>query len=97
MCYVKTCAFCICRTNTNILHKNRLGSYFYQSSCYRPKRSFGQGNIFIGVCQEFCSQGGGGMVSQHALQVSPRVGIPACFASQSRGEGGSPNLGGGAG
>ena len=22
------------------------------------KRSFGQGNIFIGVCQEFCSQGG---------------------------------------
>ena len=23
------------------------------------KRSLGQGNIFIGVCQEFCSQGGG--------------------------------------
>ena len=22
------------------------------------KRSLGQGNIFIGVCQEFCSQGG---------------------------------------
>ena len=28
-------------------------------SFYRPKRSFGQGNIFIGVCHEFCSQGGG--------------------------------------
>ena len=25
------------------------------------KRSLGQGNIFIGVCQEFCSQGGGGV------------------------------------
>ena len=23
------------------------------------KRSLGQGNVFIGVCQEFCSQGGG--------------------------------------
>ena len=29
-------------------------SYFY-----RPKRSFGQGNIFSSVCQEFCPQGGG--------------------------------------
>ena len=27
-------------------------------SCYWPKRSFGQGDIFIGVCHEFCSQGG---------------------------------------
>ena len=27
------------------------------------KRSLGQGNIFIGVCQEFCSQGGGGSAS----------------------------------
>ena len=26
---------------------------------YRPKRSFGQGNIFSSVCQEFCPQGGG--------------------------------------
>ena len=26
---------------------------------YRPKRSFGQGNIFTSVCQEFCPQGGG--------------------------------------
>ena len=31
------------------------------------KRSMGQGNIFIKVCQEFCSLGGGG-------------GIPACLA-----------------
>ena len=30
------------------------------------KRSFGQGNIFIGMCHEFCSHGG--------------VGIPACLA-----------------
>ena len=32
------------------------------SSCvgynYRPKRSFGQGNIFTSVCHSFCSQGG---------------------------------------
>ena len=26
---------------------------------YRPKRSFGQGNIFTPVCHSFCSQGGG--------------------------------------
>ena len=26
---------------------------------YRPKRSFGQGNIFTSVCHSFCSQGGG--------------------------------------
>ena len=25
---------------------------------YRPKRSFGQGNIFTSVCHSFCSQGG---------------------------------------
>ena len=25
---------------------------------YRPKRSFGQGNVFTSVCHEFCSQGG---------------------------------------
>ena len=29
--------------------------------CYRPKRSFGQGNIFRSVCQEFCPRGGGGV------------------------------------
>ena len=28
------------------------------------KRSLGQGNIFIGVCQEFCSRGGGGVCSR---------------------------------
>ena len=28
-----------------------------KSSCYRPKRSFGQGNIFTPVCHSFCSQG----------------------------------------
>ena len=33
---------------------------------YRPKRSFGQGNIFTSIC---LSRGVG--VSQHALQVSP--------------------------
>ena len=25
---------------------------------YRPKRSFGQGNIFTSVCHSFCSRGG---------------------------------------
>ena len=38
-------------------------------SCYRPKRSFGQGNIFTSVCHSV-HRG----VSQHALQVSPRGG-----------------------
>ena len=31
------------------------------------KQSFGQGNIFRSVCQEFCL---GGVLSQHALQVA---------------------------
>ena len=31
------------------------------------KRSLGQGNIFIGVCQEFCSQEGGGLVGWGGL------------------------------
>ena len=42
---------------------------------YRPKRSFGQGNIFTPVCHSV--HGGGVWVSQHALQVSPGgVGSP---------------------
>ena len=32
--------------------------YLIRRSCYRPKRSFGQGNIFTPVCHSFCSQGG---------------------------------------
>ena len=39
------------------------------------KRSLGQGNIFIGVCQEFCSQGGclllGGVCSGGCLVETP--------------------------
>ena len=35
----------------------RLNLFFTKFITAR-KRSFGQGNIFIGVCQEFCSQGG---------------------------------------
>ena len=37
------------------------------------KRSFGQGNIFSRVCQEFCSQGGGGL-PQLMLGYHPRPG-----------------------
>ena len=33
-----------------------------------PATKLGQGNIFRSVCQEFCR--GGGVVSQHALQVT---------------------------
>ena len=33
-----------------------------QSFITARKRSLGQGNIFIGMCQEFCSQGGRGVV-----------------------------------
>ena len=31
----------------------------FGSHLYRPKRSFGQGNIFTSVCHSFCSGGGG--------------------------------------
>ena len=31
----------------------------FGSHLYRPKRSFGQGNIFTSVCHSFCSLGGG--------------------------------------
>ena len=41
------------------------------------KRSLGQGNIFIGMCQEFYSQGGGGSVSVHAgSRPPPRLETP---------------------
>ena len=42
--------------NDNIKH----WVFFY----YRPKRSFGQGNIFTPVCHSFCSQGVGGVPDQ---------------------------------
>ena len=57
------------------------------------KRSLGQGNIFISVCQEFCPQRGrgeGGLVSQHALLQGGGIpayfagGIPACRGRVSR-------------
>ena len=35
------------------------------------KQSLGQGYICSSVCQEFCSQGGGGVVSHHALRQTP--------------------------
>ena len=35
---------------------SHLGKFFHSLITAR-KRSLGQGNIFIGVCQEFCSQG----------------------------------------
>ena len=38
---------------------------------YRPQRSFGQGNVFTGVCHSFCSQGGGGL-PQCMLGYHPR-------------------------
>ena len=54
-----------------------------------PATKLGQGNIFRSVCQEFCPRGGGGGVSQHALQVVSQLalqvsgeggfGIPTCL------------------
>ena len=38
------------------------------------KRSFGQGNIFIGMCQEFCSRGGSASV--HARMPPPWADTP---------------------
>ena len=42
------------------------------------KQSLGQGNIFIGMCQEFCSQGGGvpGQVHPPEPGTPPRPGTP---------------------
>ena len=40
-------------------HINSFEMVVSEISFYRPKRSFGQGNVFTSVCHEFCSQGGG--------------------------------------
>ena len=40
------------------------------------KRSLGQGNIFIGVCQEFCSQGGGPGLGGLLLGGAAPGGVP---------------------
>ena len=40
-------------------------------SRYRPKRSFGQGNIFTPVCHSFCSQGGRGSPSPGGFSLPP--------------------------
>ena len=55
-------------------------------TCYRPKRSFGQGNIFTSVCHEFCSRGGGGSAPNFRGGVS----VP-----NFRGGGSALNFGGG--
>ena len=39
----------------------------------RPKRSFGQGNIFTPVCHSFCSQGGGSEIFGGCLKFSVGV------------------------
>ena len=43
-------------------------------SCYRPRRSCGQGNIFTPVCHSFCSQGG--CVCLSACWDTPRADTP---------------------
>ena len=45
------------------------------------KRSLGQGNIFSSMCQEFCSQEGGGSASVHAGIPPP---LPGADTPQSR-------------
>ena len=60
-----------------------------------PATKLGQGNIFRSVCQELCSQGG--LVSQHALQVSrltPKGGLRglACGVSRLTPKGGLRGL-----
>ena len=63
-----------------------------QYNNYRPKRSFGQGNIFRSVCQEFCLRGGlqifGGVSKFSGDSPNFRGGL------QFFGGGGSPNFGG---
>ena len=54
------------------------GMRWAKNSSFLPATKLGQGNIFRSVCQEFCSQGGGG------------GGIPACIAGlQAHTQGGS--------
>ena len=43
---------------------------------YRPKRSFGQGNIFTPVCHSFCSQGGRGVPDQAPTPGTRQVHSP---------------------
>ena len=40
------------------------------------KRNLGQGNIFIGVCQEFCSQGAVGVCLSACWDTPPREQTP---------------------
>ena len=62
------------------------------------KRSLGQGNIFIGVCQGFCSQEGGSRQGAHPPEggtPSPQQGdLPpeggSHPARETHGEGGNP-------
>ena len=55
--------------------------YYY---FYRPKRSFGQGNIFTPVCHSVHRRKGGGGILAYLASQSRGGGIPACLASQSQ-------------
>ena len=61
LCGIRCCVHC---RSTEAFTKIHAYPGFY----YRPKRSFGQGNIFTPVCHSFCSQGG-----YLTRQVPPRT------------------------
>ena len=67
---------------------------------YRPKRSFGQGNIFTSVCHSFCSRGGGlsgpgGVVWSRGGLSGPGGVFFWGGSSKFSGRGVPPNFGGG--
>ena len=77
----------------------RLNLFFTKFITAR-KRSLGQGNIFIGVCQEFCSQGGYLLRGVPAPGGCSQGGVPAPQmggACSCPGGGGVPAPGGVAG
>ena len=74
----------LCENHRNLeflIFATHLGKFKTMRNIFRlftaRKRSLGQGNIFIGVCQEFCSRGGGHLTSRHpSLEQTPHRADP---------------------
>ena len=60
----------------DLLNRPAMYQQFYNSIFTACKRSLGQGNIFSSLCQEFCTQRGGGSASVHA-GIAPRGKTPS--------------------
>ena len=58
-------------TTSNLLDLSVSFKIYILHRYYRPKRSFGQGNIFTPVCHSFCSQGGEGFSQPGGFSLPP--------------------------